>query len=124
MYHGPVVCSVYGLADTGFLAFHQAQFVHSVIHPKRNQFVPWEPLPENKRGNFQIDQDYTNVFILSQPVWILPSSFGVKEEHQEELFAPFRFPPVSKFKHLHRRHWNRDAVMKKPFLGHVWVNNL
>lgn len=64
--------------------------------------------------------------LLSQspPVWILPSPFRVKEEHQEELFALFRFPPLSQFEHLHGRHWNGDAVVKEAFLGHVWVNDL
>ncbi len=80
MYHGSVVCSVYRLANTGFLALHQAQFVHSVIHPQWQQFVPREPLPKDKTDHFQTDKVTWDCFKIL-PVWILPSPFSVKEEH-------------------------------------------
>ena len=46
--HGPVVGCVDRLADAWLLSLHEAQFVHGVVHPHEQQFVPWQPLPEEK----------------------------------------------------------------------------
>lgn len=126
MRHGSVVRGVHRLADAGLLALHETQLVHRVVHPQRQQLVPRQPLPADTQTDRQTDgfkptDSHTR---RAPPHCVLPSSLGVKEEHQEELLALFRLPPLAQFEHLHGRHWDGDAVVKKPFLGHVRVNDL
>lgn len=125
MGHGAVVRRVNGLADAGLLPLHQAQLVHGVVHPQGEQLVPGEPLPGRHARQEEASASRSARGRGPRTLWILlPSPFGVKEEHQEELVALLRFPPLPQLEDLHGRHWNGDAVVKEPFLGHVRVNDL
>lgn len=43
--HGSVVRHLYGLADAGLAALHDAQLVGRVVNAQRCDFVSWKPLP-------------------------------------------------------------------------------
>lgn len=78
-------------------------------HTQTDPFRPFTPAAARRRA---------------PPRCVLPRPLGVKEEHQEELLALLRLPPLAQFEHLHGRHWDGDAVVKEAFLGHVRVNDL